>query len=212
VGQNEAQNAEAGGGIGKTLRTVGRRLLYILAPGAGMRKIAAERRAELAREEVLRKAGKKAKAEILEVRRTRMKVTSGSDEKLQVWELRVRVKPSRGPTFESTARHGFAADHAPADGEIVGVLYDAKDTRTVVVDPHARGPDPAATDAAGPQVAVAGKGRAGARPKSGRKAAAIPGPHAVDRVEQLAKLAELHGSGALSDDEFAARKKEILEG
>lgn len=55
-----------------------------------------------------------------------------------------------------------------------------------------------------------------ARQKQGEKTAATPpttpsSPASSDPTEQLKKLGEMHDSGILSDEEFTAAKKNILE-
>ena len=39
---------------------------------------------------------------------------------------------------------------------------------------------------------------------------AAPAPAAIDPADEIAKLAELHSSGALTDEEFAAAKAKAL--
>jgi len=43
-------------------------------------------------------------------------------------------------------------------------------------------------------------------------AAAAPPPPAVDPIEQLKELGQLHESGVLTDEEFAVQKSKILNG
>jgi uncharacterized protein (DUF849 family) len=51
---------------------------------------------------------------------------------------------------------------------------------------------------------------------NGQLMGAVPSPSATpaapSTVDQLAKLAELHQSGALTDEEFAAQKAKLLNG
>jgi Short C-terminal domain len=51
-----------------------------------------------------------------------------------------------------------------------------------------------------------------AAPPAPPAAAPAPAPDDDDVVDELTKLAQLHASGALTDEEFAAAKKKVLEG
>lgn len=200
-------------GASKVIRTVGRGLLYTVVPGAGLRKVARDRRIEEARQKALLASGRRAKAEILAATPTRKKIKSGDGDAKRIWELSLNVQPTgKQQPFDVTVRHGFALSYSPAVGETLRVIYNPADTSDAMVNP--RGPDPAiaAVDATGAQVANVARGTVGAARPRGRKApAAAPSPQAATRVEQLAKLAELRESGALSDAEFEAQKKTILE-
>lgn len=61
---------------------------------------------------------------------------------------------------------------------------------------------------------VVGAAVASSRSKKQQAAAAapapIPAPSTDDSVEQLKKLAELRDQGILTEDEFTAKKKQIL--
>jgi hypothetical protein len=48
--------------------------------------------------------------------------------------------------------------------------------------------------------------------RAAREAPAAPAPAAVDVSSRLASLADLHASGALTDEEFAAAKAQVLAG
>jgi Short C-terminal domain len=56
------------------------------------------------------------------------------------------------------------------------------------------------------------QGSAGAQPPEAAPppAAPAPVPAATDRIAQLQQLASLHESGALTDEEFAAAKGQVL--
>ena len=53
------------------------------------------------------------------------------------------------------------------------------------------------------------RGRGGRTAAAGRSSTVVTSPPVPARVEQLERLAALHGSGALSDEEFAAEKTRI---
>lgn len=49
-----------------------------------------------------------------------------------------------------------------------------------------------------------------AQSMSGQSAASAPAPQAADSTDELTKLAELKDKGILTEEEFAAKKKQIL--
>ena len=57
---------------------------------------------------------------------------------------------------------------------------------------------------------MGGAGPAAAGRSSRTAAASAPAPAAPDPIAQLKELGELHASGVLTDEEFAAQKAKIL--
>jgi hypothetical protein len=98
-------------------------------------------------------------------------------------ELTLRVEPPGEQPFELRHKMFVSRVKVPRVGERVMVFYDPED-RSRFTFQNADVVDDVA--------------------------AAAPAPAPVDAVEQIAKLAELHASGALSDDEFTQAKQRLL--
>ena len=165
--------------------------------------------------------GKSAPAEVLEFKE-RPWVTQRSGELggWAVYRLKLRVSPPDGSPFEVEITDQWRADHLiyePRLGERVGVLYDPGNHSKVVLG----GPPIVDSTKGGINMS---KGYAGqddelallaaldveeqqAAPPAAAAPAAGPG-----RLDQLQQLGELHASGVLTDDEFAAEKARILGG
>jgi hypothetical protein len=60
------------------------------------------------------------------------------------------------------------------------------------------------------QQAAAGQPPAPAAPPAANPPPTAPGSDTGDRIAQLKQLADLHASGALTDEEFAAEKAKVL--
>ena len=159
----------------------------------------------------LRQSGRKAQADVVSVRPGRAiehgdAVIPGNVE--LEWKLELRVRPEGEEVFsaEVTAR-SRQLPHV-ATGQVVTVLYDPDDHRSVVVDSQAAEQDRDAL------IQWATERAAQQRQRTVPPAASpIPGAAgSSDPVELLTKLAQLHESGALTDEEFATEKKRILGG
>jgi hypothetical protein len=126
--------------------------------------------------------------------------------------LRGRIHPLNGqPDFEITFPCPVATDEfaPPNEGDIVNVYYDTRDHTVRINTDH-------------PRVRVsAAERRKRAREeeiaryrKSDEHLRSKPGwPHiakADDPLDMIARLADLHSQGELTDEEFAAAKKKLL--
>jgi hypothetical protein len=135
----------------------------------------------------LLRAGVAAQGEIVDVADTGM--TVNDDPRV---ELTLRVwPPDGGQSFDLKRRLVVSRVKLPRVGERMTVFYNAEDPSEFTF----RNED--AVDGDGALAA------AGAAPGTG--AAAAPDP-----VEQIARLADLHARGALSDAEFADAKQKLL--
>jgi hypothetical protein len=161
--------------------------------------------------------GKSAPAEILEFKE-RPWVTQRPGElgAFAVYRLKLRVSPSDGPPFEVEITDQWRADHfiyEPHVGDKVGVLYDPGNHSKVVLGcPTVVGSTKGGTDmsrgSAGQDDELALLGALEAEEQQ----AAPPAAAGAGRLDQLKQLGELHASGVLTDDEFAAEKARILGG
>jgi hypothetical protein len=196
----------------------------------------------------LLESGRRAPAELLEVRHSGP--SSGTVNNAVWWDLtlRARVMPDGEEPFEAKFKtRWYALAGGLLEGMVVEVLYDPDDHDKVAIDSEAalqrreaeiaqkqellraRGivmtptgimrtkgePTPsdplAGADRVNDMTARlrAKMAERGLSPEllTGSAPAAAPAP---DRLEQLAKLGELHTSGVLSDAEFEAEKQKIL--
>jgi hypothetical protein len=175
-------------------------------------------------ERKLRKNGKAAAATVLSSRSGSSGGNLGSTGAKSHCKLTVSVQPDGEPAFEATV-DGWLVN-VPKEGALVPVLYDPADHQRVVIDHHrADGLDPAfymrsvAARAAarraesGTTIAPEELGLAGS---TGTPAVFVGGqpvrtadPAAT--ADALTKLADLRDRGALTDEEFAAQKKKLLD-
>lgn len=144
------------------------------------------------------------------------------------WQhLTVEVQPAGGSPF--TAEFGTTWEHQLHPGQQVPVLYDPHDHSKIVLDHEqleADGPAggfgnvsiqvmsrdgrPAAAGDAGVEVQ---RGDDGTIRITRTTPSSQPGASPEDgRITALERLAQLHASGALSDEEFAAEKARLLGG
>jgi hypothetical protein len=175
-------------------------------------------------EKELRESGRTAQAQILSMKTegesSSVKSLWAADDDLTTqWTLvrmTLRVMPEGEPPFETTVRTRL--NTFKYKGDMVPVLYDPADHDKVVVDYqadakatmdqtaqnmdiNAQGAPPATSELS-PEVAALIQ-------RSAAASAPAP-PPAVDPLERLSKLGELHAQGVLTDAEFAAQKAKIL--
>ncbi len=105
-------------------------------------------------------------------------------------KLTFDVAPEGGEPFALEIKRTVSRVNIPRPGLTMPITYDAADPQEHYVY------DPAALD---------GALAAGAEAPAG-------GPAAADPVEQIAKLAQMHEAGALSDAEFAEAKARLIQG
>jgi hypothetical protein len=197
----------------------------------------------------LTESGRRAPAELLEVRRSGLSANTVTNAAWTDVTLRARVMPPGEEPFEAKVKtRWYSLAGELLEGMVVEVLYDPDDHDRVAIDseealrnreaeiderreslrsrgfvdtpsgfvPPGGGPgtDPlAGADRLNEMTALlrAKMAARGLDPESaaGNAPAAAPAP---DRLEQLAKLGELHTSGVLSDAEFESEKQKILGG
>ena len=125
-------------------------------------------------------------------------------------KMTFRVEPLDGsPAFEANKTTTVSRVEIPRSGDRYPVWYDQADPSTwayaTVHDDQARAQIRALFGP--PAESLTGFG--GAAGAAGGVAVAAP-PAAVDPLERLQKLDQLHKTGVLTDAEFAAKKAEIL--
>ena len=158
-------------------------------------------------ERKLRQSGRTAPADVVSVRPGRSiehgdPVVPGNVE--TEWRLELLVRPDGEEAFRADVTARSRQLPRVAAGQVLTVLYDPDDHRSVVVDTQA-------AEAERQALIARAKERAEAQ-RQGNAAPATLVTGSADRVDLLAKLAELHRSGALTDEEFAGEKRRILGG
>ncbi|HVK40347.1 MAG TPA: SHOCT domain-containing protein [Candidatus Kapabacteria bacterium] len=108
--------------------------------------------------------------------------------------LRVRVRPAEGEEFVHERTMYVPVNGIPHPGDLVDVAYDPRDRSRVAL-----ATDPRINTAGGRMLLLR-------RPESEPEAAAGDGV-----IEQLERLEQLRRSGALTQSEFDAQKRRILE-
>lgn len=108
--------------------------------------------------------------------------------------LRVRVKPTDGEDFVHERTMYVPVHGIPRPGDLVDVAYDPRDRSRVAL-----ATDPRSNTAGGRLLVLH-------RPESEPEAAAGDGV-----IEQLERLEQLRRSGALTQAEFDAQKRRVLE-
>ena len=182
--------------------------------------------------------GRIAAAVVLEISDRGMSVTNGNDSIVAntevVLKTRLRVEPEGEPAFEVRQRFRFPQLAVPGVGSHVSVRYDPDDHDDIMIDNSEAAvlatmstktgldlggllstirdtkADHPGDRAAMQQALLASLGQGATiltSPLTIPGAAAAPG---ADATSQLERLAELHASGALTDDEFSAAKARIL--
>jgi putative oligomerization/nucleic acid binding protein len=174
--------------------------------------------------------GRIAPAVVLEISERGMSVTNGNDSIVAntevVLKARLRVEPEGVPAFEVHQRFRFPQLAVPGIGSHVSVRYDPDDHDNIMIDDSQAAV--LATMSARTGLDLGGllstirdtkADHPGDRPAMqqallaslGQGAAVVPMPMpAPDATGQSERLAELHASGALTDDEFSAAKARIL--
>ena len=152
-----------------------------------------------------------AEATILEVR-------DGANN-LYATVLRARVRPPKGDgAFETTFPCPDALS-TPAVGDILNVYYDTRDhtVRINTDDPHVAVSSAERRRRAREEEIGLYKGKTAWSSPSDAQLRSPPGwPHASkpggadDSLDMIARLAELHSQGDLTDAEFAAAKAKLL--
>jgi Short C-terminal domain len=160
--------------------------------------------------------GKSAPAEILELKeRPWATKRPGELGAHAVYRLKLRVSPPDGPPFEVEITDQWRTDHfiyEPRLGERVSVLYDpGNHSKVVLGGQSAKGGTEMSKGSAGQddELALLAALDAEEQPAAPPAGAPAGGP---GRLDQLKQLGELHASGVLTDDEFAAEKARILGG
>ena len=184
----------------------------------------------------LEEHGKHASAAVLEVAEKGMSVTSGPAGVVSSTELALKVKllvePEDEPAFEIEKRFRFPQLAVPRAGMRIGVLYDPHDHDKIMVDKSA--PMGATVIGAGASTDMStliasvqqARARSGGDPQqlaeilraslAGQEGVVVSdepislGTPAVDPLDRLAKAAQLHQEGVLTDEEFAEQKTKIL--
>jgi hypothetical protein len=153
----------------------------------------------------LEKDGKAARATVTEVgKRTSWKTGESTDPEAyayESWKVTLRVEPEGEAGFEAKAKIKWPMFQRGdlKVGADVPVLYDPDDHSSVIYDPSE--PRRLAREHNDPNTP------AGAQPSAPAEPA---GANPLDKLRQVKELAELHASGALTDEEFAAEKAKIL--
>jgi hypothetical protein len=127
-------------------------------------------------------------------------------------KMTFRIEPLDGsPAFDAQKTTTVSRVEIPRSGDRYPCWYDRADPSTwayaTVHDDEARAQIGAMFGA--PAESLTGFGGAAAASAAGGVAVAAP-PPAVDPLERLQKLDELHKTGVLTDAEFASKKAEIL--
>jgi hypothetical protein len=152
---------------------------------------------------------------------------------LQAWHLTLRVQPQSEPEFEVDNHEFLSNNRDPWVGAIVPVIFDPADPTRIVLDERyealaaaARRNEPNLpkdlptwrvqeewTLAHGAEMneRLAAIGNMAANPNAGAAAPGAAAPAPADPAAQLKQLAELHASGALTDDEFASARARVLD-
>jgi Short C-terminal domain len=175
----------------------------------------------------LREHGRQAEAEVLDVKKrpwTTAQGGAGGDTigpTHQVYRLKLRVGPPGEPAFDAEISDQSLV--VPKAGTTVPVLFDPKHHSRLVLDLDALNPfaaqrEPTATPDPprqtfhlGPDTPGApGSGSSGGLADVFATAGRGASERAPDSLDQLAKLADLHDRGALTDAEFEAEKAKIL--
>jgi Short C-terminal domain len=180
--------------------------------------------------------GTAAPATVLEIADDGMAVTHGSDAYVGNTELvlrtRLRVDPPGEPSFEVQQKFRYPQLSIPSVGTVLNVRFEADDHDKIMIDtdslPAISPTLSAATGldlngllttiheqrAAGAdrmEMAEALKASLGISADAGVGLRALQGTPADDRIGNLERLAALHASGALTDEEFAAQKRILLD-
>jgi hypothetical protein len=165
--------------------------------------------------------------------------TSGAGRVTDHVKLTLRVEPEGGEPFEATFKQAFAGIH-PIQAFQCKVIYDPQDHSRIAVIEGSEAPPGISHDRAERSAALraeaiqaartghiadfvakrqaeAGGGgifingqRVDVSALTGQAQAPAPAPAPADVTDQLQKLADLHSTGALTDDEFQAAKTKLL--
>jgi hypothetical protein len=141
----------------------------------------------------LEETGVRAPATVLEIATRGWAVTSGPSNMVSsttaMLKTTLRVEPAGEPAFEVTRRMRYAQLSIPTAGAQIRVIYDHDDHDALMLDTSAQ-----TTIDLGAILSAAGIG-------------STPD----DRLDELEQLGRLHATGVLTDLEFAAEKRRILE-
>jgi hypothetical protein len=144
--------------------------------------------------------GRRARAQILAVRPTGViinQITLGV-------ELTFRLTPLDGGAVVEGAKNATISQvMMPRVGDVWPAWIDPADPAVFAV---------AMPNGSSPEQVALFREFGIPHPLDGATAGAPPAPGDGDRIEALERLARLHGSGALSDAEFAAEKERLLKG
>ena len=183
--------------------------------------------------------GTRATAVVLR-RSRRIAVTTGPENVVDSTELdfrlKLRVEPEGQEAFEVGCRMRFPQMSAPEEGSRIPVIFDPEDRDEIMWDDTPSGigtltgndsvgellemaaagaDEQALVDAAMqmfPGAATTGPGGGAVIDLRGQGRPAQEGPAGDPRVADLEKLAALHASGALTNEEYAAAKARLLGG
>jgi hypothetical protein len=179
----------------------------------------------------LEEHGKHASAAVLEVAEKGTSVTSGPAGVVSSTELALKVKllvePEDEPAFEIEKRFRFPQMAVPRAGMRIGVVYDPHDHDKIMLDTSAPTGAGASADLSTLLASVQqARAQSGGDPQqlaeilgasfAGQEGVVVSdaptgfGTPAVDPLDRLAKAAELHQEGVLTDEEFAEQKARIL--
>ena len=176
----------------------------------------------------LEERGVRAPATVLGMSR-RMAVTSGPDNLVGSTEVdarfHLRIEPPDGDPIETHARMRFPQLSVPQEGSRVMVIYDPDDPSDLMWDDSGPGIAALVGDESGAigdliNLALSGAGQDDlVRAAQGLEGVRIvtheqslSGSDGAGLAADIERLAALHRSGALTDEEFAAAKARLLGG
>lgn len=178
--------------------------------------------------ERLKREGRPANARVLSIGRG-FGVTHGNEVFVENTEIdcsvRLLVQPELAPEFEVKTRLRFPQLSVPSQGATIAVIYDPDDPKKMILQDGLQqitnmfGQDSSINDLIGMALSGASEeelvAKASEQFVANDSATVIAGGQIVssqpaDPAQSLAKLAELHANGSLSDEEFAAAKQKLL--